>query len=273
MKECKERDFAGQLSGAVGTLAGFGVKGIELQEKVMKKLGLSIPDISWHVSRDRLVEATNVIALIAGTFGKIGNEICNLQKTEFSELAEPFEMGMVGSSTMPHKRNPQASEGMSTLAKVVRANLALMHEAMWHEHERDGAAFKVEWVGIPEIFIMTGAILQKAKKVLKGLIVNKQKMKENLNILKGLLLSEPAMMALGEKIGKQTAHEVVYEIAMKTFENDAMFKDNLLKDPRVNKYFTEKEVEEILDPFAYTGQSVYLAERVARNIKACRLKE
>lgn len=272
MKESKERIFVGQLGGAVGTLAGFGNQALELQEKVMNKLGLNVPEISWHASRDRLVEMTNILAMIAGTFGKIGNEILSLQKTEVDELAESFTFGKVGSSTMPHKRNPMGSEGMHTLSKVVKANLLLIQESLIQEHERDGAYWKVEWVGIPEAFIMTGAILEKAKKILAGLVVNKEKMLKNLDILKGLLLSESAMLLLGQKLGKQTAHEVIYEISMKTFEEGASFKENLLKDPRVNKYFTEKEIEEMLNPFNYTGQSLVLAERVIKNIEASRFK-
>jgi len=273
MKESRERIFVGQLSGAVGTLAGFGERAIELQEKVLGKLSLGVPEISWHVSRDRLVEMVNLLAMIAGTFGKIGNEIYTLQKTEVAELEEPFTMGQVGSSTMPHKRNPGLCEGMNTLSKVVKSNALLVHEALFQEHERDGAYWKVELIAIPEAFILTGAILQKAKKLLSGLVVNKQKMIGNLDILKGLLLSEPVMLLLGEKLGKQTAHEIVYEISMKTFEEAASFKENLLKDPRVGKHFTEKEIEGMLDPFRYTGQSGFLAERVVRNIRAFRLAE
>jgi len=174
---------------------------------------------------------------------------------------------------MPHKRNPGLSEGMHTLSKVVKANALLAYEALLQEHERDGAYWKTEHIAIPEAFILTGAILQKAKKALNGLVVNKQKMIDNLDILKGLLLSEPVMLMLGEKMGKQTAHEVVYEISMKTFEEGASFKEELLKDPRVGKHFTEREIAEMLDPFRYTGQSPFLAERVVRNIRAWRLAE
>jgi adenylosuccinate lyase len=273
MRDARERIFVGQLSGAVGTLAGFGDRAIELQEKVLARLGLGVPDISWHASRDRLVEMVNLVAMVAGTFGKIGNEIYSLQKTEVAELAEPFTMGQVGSSTMPHKRNPGLSESMHTLSKVVKANALLAYEALLQEHERDGAYWKTEHIAIPEAFILTGAILQKAKKALNGLVVNKQKMIDNLDILKGLLLSEPVMLMLGEKMGKQTAHEVVYEISMKTFEEGASFKENLLKDPRVGKHFTEEEIAGMLDPFRYTGQSAFLAERVVRNIRAGRLAE
>lgn len=270
MEECKKRDFAGQMGGAVGTMAGFGEHAFALQEKVMNKLGLMVPDITWHVSRDRLVSLVNMLALITGTIGKIGNEILNLQKTELSELAEPWSDGLVGSSTMPHKRNPNGAEGMASMAKLVKGNLLVMHESMMQEHERDGAAWKVEWVTMPEAFIFTGSAMAKAKKVLNGLVVNKEKMEQNLDILKGLLLSEAAMLQLGEKLGKQTAHEVVYEISMKAFKDNASFKQYLLDDPKVNKYFGAEELASILNPHAYTGFSRQLAERVVENIKKAR---
>jgi len=270
MKECRERDFAGQLSGAVGTLASFGEQAFKLQEKVIAKLGLQVPDISWHASRDRLVSVVSLLALIAGTLGKIGHEIVNLQKTEFSEVAEPWAQGVVGSSTMPHKRNPGASEGMLMLSKLVQGNLLTVNESLLQEHERDGAYWKIEWVVVPEAFIFTGASLAKAKKVLKDLVVNKHKMEQNLDILKGLLLSEAAMLHLGEKLGKQTAHEVVYEISMKAFKDDVSFKQCLLDDTRVSKHFTAKALDEILDPHSYTGYSRQLAERVVGNIKKAR---
>jgi adenylosuccinate lyase len=267
MQECKKRDFAGQLGGAVGTMAGFGEHAFELQEKVMSKLGLMVPDITWHVSRDRVVSLVSMLALATGTLGRIGNEILNLQKTEMSELAEPWSDGLVGSSTMPHKRNPNGAEGMVSMSKLVKGNLLVMYESMIQEHERDGAAWKVEWVVMPEAFIFAGSAMAKSKKVLSGLVVNKEKMEQNLDILKGLLLSEAAMLYLGEKLGKQTAHEVVYEISMKAFKDNASFKQYLLDDPRVNTYCTAMELDNILNPHNYTGFSYKLAENVVENIK------
>lgn len=268
MKESRARVLVGQMSGAVGTMAGFGPQAMDMHDRVMARLGLGAPDISWHASRDRLVEIANILAMIAGTLGKIGNEVYSLQKTEVSELAEPFAMGMVGSSTMPHKRNPGASEGMNTLSKVVKANLMLMHEALFQEHERDGAFWKVEWIGMPEAFILTGAALAKAKHVIGGLVVNAEQMQKNLGILRGLLLSEAVMLELGEKLGKQTAHEVVYEISMKTFEQGGSFKEYLLEDERVRGHFDGEQLDRVLDPSRYTGLSRQLAERVVANIKA-----
>jgi adenylosuccinate lyase len=120
----------------------------------------------------------------------------------------------------------------------------------------------VEWVCLPEAFIMTGAILEKSKTILEGLIVNKEKMKENLDLLKGLPLSEAVMMALSEKMGKHTAYELVYELSMKVHENGSSFKEELLNDSRVNTLFSEEEMEQLLDPCHHTGYSHYFSEKI-----------
>lgn len=267
LNECKERVFVGQLGGAVGTLSGFGEYAIDVQNMVMEKLGLAVPDISWHVSRDRSVEITNILAMIAGTFGKIGNEVYNLQRTEISELAELHTSDKVGSSTMPHKRNPQISQQIITLYKMVKANILLSYESLGQEHERNVGIWRVEWTCIPEAFILTGAILHKSRTILKSIFVNKEKMKENLSMLKGLLLSESMMFAMSKKIGKQTAYKVIHEISMKAFEEGTSFKKELLEDTRINAFFSEKEINELLNPYNYTGQSQYFCERLLEKKK------
>jgi adenylosuccinate lyase len=267
MKECRDRVLVGQICGAVGTMAGFGNEyPIEVSNGTIEKLGLNIPDISWQSSRDRMIEIVNVMAITSSTLGKIAHEITTLQKTEFSEVAEGFVKGMVGSSTMPHKRNPGLSEAITTLAKISKSNMLLSYESMFTEHERDGALWKVEWISVVQNIIVSGAAVAKSKKLLTNLVVFEDKMRENLDILKGLMLSEPLMLALGERIGKQTAHELVYEISMETFEQSAYFKDKLLENSIIKENFTIEEIEGYLDPTKYTGMSQYFTDKVRENI-------
>ncbi|KUO71563.1 MAG: adenylosuccinate lyase [Clostridia bacterium BRH_c25] len=273
IKECKDRALVGQMSGAVGTMAGFGYRAVEVSNKTIERLGLNIPEISWQSSRDLPIEIVSVLALAAATLGKISHEVTTLQKTEFSELAEGFVKGMVGSSTMPHKRNPGLSEGITTISKIAKSNLLLAYESMYQEHERDGALWKVEWYSVNQSIIASGTAIAKSKKLLGNLVVNKEKMRKNLEMLKGLMLSEPLMLALGEKIGKQTAHEIIYEISMETFEQDVMFKDKLLENNIVAQNLTLEEVGKLLDPSEYTGESKYFADQVAKNIRAKREAE
>jgi adenylosuccinate lyase len=273
MKDCKKRCFTGQLSGAVGTMAGFGSQAVDISNCGISRVGLDIPDIAWHSSRDRLAELVSVLAIVSGTLGKIGNEIAVMQMTEISELAEGFTEGAVGSSTMPHKRNPTAPETIHMLGHLIRAAAAATFESMFSTFERDGALWKIEWKTVNETVIMAGAIAAKSKKLLSNLTVNPERMKKNLDLLKGLMLSEPVMLVLGEKIGKQTAHELVYQISMKAFETNADFCELLLQNREVSGNLSRTELEKILDPEGYTGQSIYFARKVYSDIMAARKKD
>jgi adenylosuccinate lyase len=145
-----------------------------------------------------------------------------------------------------------------------------MFESMFSTFERDGALWKIEWKTVNEAVIMAGAIAAKSKKLLSNLTVNARRMRKNLNLLKGLMLSESVMLALGEKIGKQTAHELVYRVSMKAFETNSDFMELLLQTGEVSAHITRKELEKILSPEGYTGQSVYFARKIYGDIMAAR---
>lgn len=273
MQECYRRCFVGELYGAVGTLASFGEHGLTIAEESIRKVGLDVPEIAWHVSRDRFGEIVTSLGILCCTFGRIGKELASLQTTELGEVAEGFTMGNVGSSTMPHKRNPNGPEAMQMLARSVKASMTLSMESMFCEHERDGAFWKLEWKAVNETLIMAGACAAKAKKVLQNLEVYPEQMKANLNRLHGLMMSELMMLELGKYVGKQTAHEIIYRISMKCFEEHADFGELLAEDPAVAEHFTPEQIRGILDPAAYTGLSSFLARRVVANSTAAREKD
>jgi adenylosuccinate lyase len=206
-----------------------------------------------------------VLVQIAGTLGKIANEICNLQRTETYEVREPFHMGKVGSSTMPHKQNPSTVELVVGLARLVRGNLMPLTDTLFQEHERDATCWRIEWAALPEAIIYTGAILSHMRRVLSGLEAREARMRQNLDLLGGLLLSERVMLALGEKIGKQTAHEVVYAIAMHAQEQGMPFRDALLADEQVAAHLNRDTIEQLLDPAAYIGLAPQLVDGVMGN--------
>lgn len=270
MKQCWKRCFVGELSGAVGTMAGFGEHGVEISEEAIQLVGLQAPDIAWHVSRDRLAEICTTLSILCCTFGRIGKEIASLQATENGELTEGFRHGLVGSSTMPHKRNPNLAEALQTLARSVKAAMALSMESMFCEHERDGAFWKIEWKSVNEVVIMSGACADKAKKLLAGLQVHPDIMEENLHKLRGLMMSESVMLEMGKHIGKQSAHTLIYDICMDAFERRADFLDTLAENEEVRKYFTKEELRAMMEPSKYVGHSAFLARRVAENIRAAR---
>jgi len=262
LEELKPRLLKGQLSGAVGTLASQEGKGFAMQELMMKDLGLAVPVISWHPTRDHIAEYVSLLALISGSIGRISHEILSLQRTEICEVEEPFFMGKIGSSTMPHKRNPQVCESIIALTKIVRAQAPLAVEIMQCENERDWGCEAVEWDIVPKTSICMAAALEKMNDTLENLIVYPNNMKENLNKLKGAMLSEAVMLHLGEKLGRLTAHEIVYEVCMKAFTEGTMVIDALLDRKEVADAFSRAELAEILDPVKYTGLSSEFVDRV-----------
>lgn len=263
LEQVKKRVLIGQFGGAVGTLASMGSGGLEVQELMFRELGLEVPDIAWHASRDSLAELVCVLGMISATLGKIANEVVTLQKTEYGELEEPFEMGMVGSSTMPHKRNPMTSESVVAISKMVRYNVPLAIEAMVGEFERDMRTWQTEWKFVGESFILLSGAIRSINRVLQHLYVNVGQMRSNVYMTKGLILSEAIMLKLGEKIGRQKAHDLVYKICMKAYEEDMPLQDALMQEPSILGELTPQEIEVIMDPVSYTGLSSYFAEKAS----------
>ena len=265
-REAEARVLSGNITGAVGTMAAFGPKGREIQKIALDHLNLTVPNICWHSSRDRICELANLMTQISGSLGKIAREIYALQQVEFGELAEPHHHGKVGSSTMPHKRNPAVVELAIGLSRLIRAQQVAITDAAFQEHERYSALLRIELAAVPEMMIYSGALLSKMRTVLEKLEVYPKRMRSNLDMLGGLLLSEKVMLALGEKIGKQTAHEVVYEIAMDSFEKEIPFKDALNGDKRVSNNLSSHEIGSLLDPVAYIGESEKIVDDVLSRV-------
>ena len=264
LQECRARVLVGQFSGAAGTLASLPEHGLAVQKRVMELLGIGVPPISWHSSRDGFAEFASVLGMIAATAGKVAHEIISLQRTELWEVEEPFKQGKVGSSTMPHKRNPMICEAAMGVAKLVMHRVPMALEAMITEHERDWACEQMEWAFLPEITIMTDGLLHMMGGVMRGLHVHPERMLKNLDQLGGLMQSEAVMLELGRKVGRQTAHDIVYECAMKSVEEQRPFRDLLNADATVRKHFSEADIQRLLDPLRYTGLAGQFVDRVTR---------
>jgi adenylosuccinate lyase len=262
LAEMAPRVFIGQFSGAVGTLASIGESGFQLQELMFADLGLGVPEISWHTSRDGIAEFTFVYALIGSTLAKIANEIIVLQRTEIAEMEEPFHMGKVGSSTMPHKRNPMMSESVLAMSKLIQMQVTPALNDVIGENERDMRGWQAEWSFLAETCCLLSGMLFWTNKVLAGLQVYPENMARNLDALHGLLLSENVMLVLGTKIGRQEAHELVYQLSMEAFEKKIPLKQLLLRNSRVREHMAEKEIDDLLNPAKYTGLSAQFVDRV-----------
>jgi 3-carboxy-cis,cis-muconate cycloisomerase len=266
LAECKPRLLVGQFGGAVGTLASVTEQGLQIQQRLMDSLGLGVPLIAWHTARDSLAEFTALLGLIAGTSGKIAHEIMALQKTELGEVEEAFEQGKVGSSTMPHKRNPMLCEASVALARLVMNLVPNALNGLIQEHERDWTYNHMEWAYLPEVCIMTDGSLSLLIRSLRGLRVNRERMLENLEQLNGLMLSETVMLALGKKVGRQTAHNVIYDCSMRAHENNRPFRETLNEHPLVSQHLTTTEIDQLLDPQQSTGLAGEFVDRVVKEI-------
>ncbi len=264
---CKERVLVSQLFGGVGTMDAFGEKGVELLSRFSERLGLEAPLTAWHASRDRAAEFLSTMAIISGTLARIADEIRCLARSETGELEEPFQMGKVGSSTMPHKRNPEMCEQVVVLARLIKANAGLGFEGMISEHERDYRTVRLEWVTITDASLFACGLLALMKAILKGLIVHEDKIRQNVDKAAILISTEALMFYLGEAIGKQTAHQIIYETSMKAIENDQPLIDLLMKHEKISGAFTREDIERTIDPGNHVGLSQRLTQRVVHYIK------
>lgn len=263
----RDRVLVGEFGGAVGTLASVSEYGIQINQRLMARLGLNVPVIAWHTSRDHIAEFATLLTFITTSLGKIAHEVIELQKLEFGELEEPFEFGKVGSSTMPQKRNPMLCEAILTLARLTRQQAAVAVDAMHHEHERDWSSFQMEWEYLPELCVMAHGALEISNRVLSELRVYPDVMRRNLDITDGLLLSERVMLTLGEFIGRHNAHDLVYEAAMHAYENKLPFADILKSDKRITQYLSSSQIDNMLDPVQYTGLASAYVDRVLDHIQ------
>ncbi|MGR8932845.1 MAG: class-II fumarase/aspartase family protein [Gammaproteobacteria bacterium] len=257
-----ERMDVGQLCGGVGSLSSCGAQPLALQQSFLARLGLKPPPFSWTTTRDRLAEWVNGLAMLAATADRIGHEVYNLQRPEIGELSEGFVAGTVGSITMPQKRNPEISEHLGTLSRVVRHHAAHMNENLVHDHERDGRSWKGEWLILPETALATGKALQLLESLLANLQVNAARMRENLERSRGFIHGEAVMLALAPKIGKQTAHALIYEIAMRAQEQGNPLKAAVASDPRVTAHLSAADLEHLFDLEANTGACAELVDRL-----------
>ncbi len=265
-RDLKERCLVGNMSGAIGTYAAWGDKGLQVQELSCKYMGLGTPNTWWHVQRDRLAELTNGLALMGGTCSRIAQEVYVSSMTEIGELAEGYTKGIMGSSTMPHKINPIVSEWVFSLARIVRGNADVMAELMSPLNERDGCTWRAEWVVMPEAFGIASAMLAHMHKVISNLQVNEDRMMQNVNRLKGVLCSEKAMFVLSKGMPLDEAHHVVHEVSLEALAQDRPLVDVLMENPTVAEICTKQELDEALKPENYLGQSGPVVDLVYEHI-------
>ncbi len=264
LRELRPRLLAAQLFGGVGTMASFGERAPQLLTRFCSRLGLTPPACAWHASRDRLAEYLSWLQLVSGTLARMANETGQLSRFEIGELEEPFHTGKIGSSTMPHKRNPETCEQVVVLFRLVRACAAQAGDLLVSEHERDYRAVRTEWALLTDASLYTCGGLALAVRIAGGLTVHAGRMQGNASAAAPLLASEPLMFRLAEHIGKPAAHDLLYRLAMRAAAEEQDFLDLLLADPTIRRYVDKETIRQTVAPQHYTGHAGELCRGVAQ---------
>jgi 3-carboxy-cis,cis-muconate cycloisomerase len=262
LAQLKPRVLVGEFGGAVGTLASLGADGLKVQAALMQELGLAQPEIAWHTVRDRIGEVACFLGLLTGTLGKISMDVKLLMQTEVAEVYEPFHEGRGSSSTMPQKRNPISSLYIHSTVALVRQHVAALLEAAVADHERSTGPWEIEWISLPEIFLLASGALGQTKLILPGLEVDAERMRANLDLTRGMIVSEAVMMGLAPHLGRQRAHDLVYDICRKVGARGEPLVDLLAQDADISRHLTRAQLEKMCDPSAYLGLAGEMVDKV-----------
>ncbi|HQR12690.1 MAG TPA: adenylosuccinate lyase family protein [Casimicrobiaceae bacterium] len=260
--QLRPRVLVGEFGGACGTLASIEHGAMETQAGLMAELGLGQPLIAWHTVRDSIAEVGCFLGLVGGTLGKIAMDVKLMMQTEVGEVYEPFAHGRGSSSTMPQKRNPISSCYIHAAVSMVRQHAAALMDAMIADHERSTGPWEIEWIALPEAFCLTAGALKQTRFVLEGLEVDAARMRANIDITNGLVMSEAVMMGLGRHIGREYAHDLVYDICRDALKQDRPLLDLLAENPEISRHLDRAALARLCDPANYLGQAGVMVDRV-----------
>ena len=266
LAELRPRVLVGEFAGAVGTLASIQKGALETQAGLMQELGLGQPDIAWHTQRDRIAEVGCFLGLVTGTLGKLATDVKLMMQTEVAEVYEPFAPGRGSSSTMPQKRNPIASCYIHACASVVRQHAAALLDAMIADHERSTGPWEIEWISLPEAFLLSAGALGQARSIVGGLEVDVEHMRANLDMTHGLVVSEAVMMGLAPYLGREHAHDLVYDLCRKAIDEKRPLLDLLAETPEITRHVDRKQLQTLCDPANYLGLSGSMVDRVLASV-------
>ena len=268
LAQLKPRVLVGEFGGACGTLASIEQGAMETHEGLMAELGLGVPAIAWHTVRDTIAEVGAFLGLVGGTLGKISMDVKLMMQTEVGEVYEPFAHGRGSSSTMPQKRNPISSCYIHAAVSVVRQHAAALMDAMIADHERSTGPWEIEWIVLPEAFCLTAGALKQTRFILEGLEVDEARMRANIDMTNGLLMSEAVMMGLGRHIGREYAHDLVYDICREALRGNRPLLDLLAEHPEINRHLDRAALAKLCDPAHYLGQAGAMVDRVLAKLAA-----
>ncbi|MGH2881896.1 MAG: 3-carboxy-cis,cis-muconate cycloisomerase [Solirubrobacteraceae bacterium] len=257
----REHELALQFGGAVGTLASLGDRGLDVAAELARQLNLPAPDLQWHTIRLRPARIASALGEAMGVTGKIGRDVVLLAQTEVAEVVEGGGAGRGGSSTMPHKRNPVGAIGLVACAQRAPGLVATMLGAMVQEHERGAGTWQAEWETLPALLRLTGSAAALARELLAGLEVDPEKMRADMDLTGGLVMSESVASALTPALGRANAQDLVEQAARQSVQSGRTFRDVLLEQSAVADSLGSDGVDAALDPGAYLGVAAELIDR------------
>src|SRR6266851_426973 len=255
-----------QFGGAAGTLAALGDKGLAVAEQLAKELKLPLPDAPWHTHRDRIADAASVLAMLAGTCGKIARDVSLMMQSDVAEAFEPSGEGRGGSSTMPHKRNPVAAATALAAATMAPNLAATIFAAQVQDHERSAGPWHAEWPTLPMLLLVTSGGLAAIVDIAEGLEVDATRMRANLDTTGGLIMAEAVTMQLAEKIGKSDAHHLIEAACKQAVTERKGLRDVLTADSNVTTHLGAEKLAKLFEPMAYQGASQALIDRLLASI-------
>jgi 3-carboxy-cis,cis-muconate cycloisomerase len=266
LKELRARVLVVQFGGAVGTLASLGEHGRAVTVGLAEELGLAVPDSPWHVNRERVGEIACALGLICGSLAKFATDVILLMQTELGEVLEPHQSGRGGSSTMPQKRNPIASEYILGAARAVHGLVPVMLGAMAQDHERATGPWQSEWLALPQIFVLTAGAAMHAAALAAGMTIDADRMRGGLDAHQGLIMAEAVMMSLAEKIGRDAAHHSVQRACDRAIEHHRPLVDVLAEDAAISPHLDRTALERLTDPASYLGEALAIVDRVLARV-------
>src|SRR5688572_20875822 len=267
LAQLKARVLMGEFAGASGTLASLERGALETQAGLMRELGLAQPLIAWHTVRDTIAETGAFLALVSGSLGKIAMDVKLLMQTEVAEVYEPFAQGRGSSSTMPQKRNPVSCLYIHAAASMVRQHASALAEAMVADHERSTGPWEIEWIALPEAFCLAAGALRQTNLMIGGLEVDPARMRVNLDITNGLVVSEAVMMGLAPALGRERAHDLVYDICRDAIAQNRPLVELLAENAEIAKHADRRKLAELCDPANYLGLSGVMVDRVLGSLR------
>jgi 3-carboxy-cis,cis-muconate cycloisomerase len=268
LDQAADRVLVVQLGGAAGTLASLGADGPAVVEALARELDLRVPDLPWHAQRDSFAEAAAILALICGSLSKFALDITLMMQTEVGEVSEPHTEGRGGSSTMPQKRNPIASEYILAATRAVHALVPVMLASMTADHERATGPWQSESLALPQSVALTAGALGHARSIAEGMIVDTERMRRNLELTGGLIMAEAIAAALTASIGRASAETAVARACDQAIAERVPLATVLRNDPELRPHLTDAEIERLADPAFYLGSAGAFVDRVVARVAA-----